>query len=184
MALFDRFRNKEPKDDNGSPASRPPAQAASVPPASPNQAAPGTRIGYNGSLIHRLHSDHRAISALFLEIRAAANARQFGKAAELMPRFRSALQDHLLTENVRLYVYLAHLLEADPDNRALVREFQREMHAIGRQVVDFLTRYAHLGEDSTLASSFLADLEQVGKVLQDRIRREEEILYPLYVPSL
>jgi hypothetical protein len=41
-----------------------------------------------------------------------------------------------------------------------------------------------LGEDSTLASSFLTDLEQVGKALQDRIRREEEILYPLYVPFL
>lgn len=41
-----------------------------------------------------------------------------------------------------------------------------------------------LGEGFALNSSFLADLEQVGKVLQDRIRREEEILYPLYVPFL
>lgn len=57
------------------------------------------------------------------------------------------------------------------------------MHGIGKAVVGSLAKYKDLSVDGNLVASFGRDLEAVGKVLVDRIQREEETLYPLYAPA-
>jgi hypothetical protein len=49
--------------------------------------------------------------------------------------------------------------------------------------VGFLAKYKDLSVDTNLVASFGRDLEAVGKVLVDRIQREETTLYPLYLPA-
>jgi regulator of sigma D len=55
------------------------------------------------------------------------------------------------------------------------------MDAIGKAVLDFLARYRDMAVDKSLAGSFGADLSAIGNVLVQRIRNEEDTLYPLYM---
>lgn len=143
-------------------------------------AAPGTQIHYHADLIGKLTGDHRLLLKLFGEIQSAAAAGNAVAAAARLEEFRVALQGHLLTENVRLYVYLEHLLADDAQSHALIHEFRHEMDGIGKVVVAFLGKYRELAAHPELIAEFSGELAAIGKVLVERIRREEETLYPLY----
>lgn len=147
------------------------------------RAAPGTGIHYDPQLIDKFKNDHHQLLGLFGAIKSAFDAGNYALVAENLDKFRSGLQAHLLVENVRLYIYLEHMLAGDETSYELVHGFRREMEGIGRVAVAFLTKYKTIGVDKDLAASFGRELDGIGKVLVDRITREEETLYPLYLPA-
>lgn len=163
-------------------AAAPAAPAAAATPAA-GKAAPGTAIRYHPELIDRLKADHRSLLELFGQIKQAFGDGRPAEAAALLNRFRGALQDHLLVENVRLYVYLEHLLRPDAASYTLIHEFRHEMDGIGKAATAFLSKYARLADEAALQGTFLAELDAVGQVLVERIRREESVLYPMYAPA-
>jgi regulator of sigma D len=100
--------------------------------------------------------------------------------AKFLDDFRGKIQAHLLTENIRFYIYLEHSLTNDTASSAMVHDFRQEMDEIGKAVLAFLMKYREIATRPDYAIPFSKDLEQIGKVLVDRIRREEDTLYPLY----
>lgn len=142
--------------------------------------APGTAIHYHPELIGKLTQEHQCLLRLFEHVQRAAREGDVVLAARHLEAFRVQLQGHLLTENVRLYVYLEHALAGDASSHQLMRAFRHEMDDIGKAVVDFLTSYRELARRPDLTPQFLQALEGIGKVLVERIQREEETLYPLY----
>ena len=145
--------------------------------------APGTQISYAPDLIDKLKGDHQTLLAIYGEINAAFEAGNYTLVTDKLKAFKLALMDHLLTENVRLYIYLARSFAQDELNGELVKGFRGEMDQIAKVVMAFLSRYETLGVDKELAASFGKDLEGIGAALVGRIEREEGTLYPLYMPS-
>jgi hypothetical protein len=182
MFLFDFLFGKREQPAATSAPTGPAAVKPDDQVAAGDAAAPGTTIHYHPDLIDKFVDDHRALLQRFTAVRTAAEAGDVAGAATVLDEFRAALQGHLLAENIRLYVYLEHALAGDADKHALVHAFRHEMDGIGKAVVAFLTKYRDLGTQPELAASFVADLDAVGEVLVERIRREEGTLYPLYVP--
>ncbi len=174
MFLFDLLFGKK-KDESPSVAGTAPRTLSAL-----SANAPGTKIHHDPRLIEALKEDHR----LLLEIFAAIDgARQQGDLMVVQTRlnqFRIVLQDHLLKENVRLYVFLEHQLVNDPTSHQLMHGFRHEMDDIGRAVVGFLTRYKEIGLHPELAAAFATDLDAIGEALVARIQREEDTLYPMY----
>lgn len=158
------------------------AELAVPPAASPpvSHTAPGTNIHFHPDLIGKLTGDHQLLLQLFGETRAAAVRGDAAAAAARLEEFRVALQSHLLTENIRLYVYLEHALAGDEQSGRLIHEFRHEMDEIGKVLVGFLGKYRQLAAQPEQAAAFAAELDGIGKVLVERIRREEGTLYPLY----
>jgi len=142
--------------------------------------APGTQIAYSADLIAQLTAEHQRLLELFALIKKAFAEKDLPATARCLDQFRSAIQAHLLTENIRIYIYLEHSLTHDPESAALVRGFRHEMDKIGRAVLSFLNKYSDIGTRPDLAIPFGNDLDVVDEVLVDRIRREEGTLYPLY----
>ncbi len=142
--------------------------------------APGTNIRFHPELIAKLTDDHRVLLGLFGETSEAAARGDVRAAAEKLEAFRTALQGHLLTENIRLYVYLEHLFADDPSSHSLIHAFRHEMDGIGKAVISFFIKYEGLAAHPELAAAFAQDLAGIGKVLASRIEREEGTLYPLY----
>lgn len=162
---------------------QPAAEAAPTTPAPQAAAtAPGTRISFNPELVPQLKADHQKLLAIFGSISQAFNAEDLEETVQHLEIFRGAIQNHLLTENVRFYIYLEHALLEDPQSHALVHEFRHEMDGIGKAVLAFLGKYRQMSTQPNLAASFGGDLSLIGQVLVERIQREEEILYPLYLP--
>ncbi len=145
--------------------------------------APGTTIRYSPDLVESLEADHKKLLGLYGKIQKAFDAKQFEEVSSMLKSFKSGLNAHLLTENVRLYIYLDHSLSEDPLNSELIHGFRREMDDIAKVALGFLTKYETIGVDEHLAPYFMKDFATIGEVLVERIEREESTLYPLYMPS-
>jgi regulator of sigma D len=171
MGLFDLFGGK---NDKG---------AARPEPVPTGKAAPGTAISYDASLVPKLTQDHRQLVDIYKQVQAALARNDLKGVRDRLQQFRGALQEHLLAENVKLYVYLARNVANDEDSSQLVNDMRREMMGIGRVVMDFLRKYTETPINPAEARQFKTELDGIGSALVQRIQREESALYPLYLPS-
>lgn len=145
--------------------------------------APGTTIQYNPDLIVQLTKEHRQLLTMFGEIRVAFERGDYKKTVQKLNEFRSAFQAHLLTENVRLYIFLERSFADDETSYELIRGLRREMDGIARTALAFLEKYETIGIDKDVETSFARDVDAIGKILMHRIDSEEQALYPLYLDS-
>ena len=175
MFFFDLLFGKQ---KNAAPPIREPAIAAASVPAAEVASAPGTHIHHDPVLIVSLKEDHRRLLTSFRSITAASVAGELVAVQDHLSQFQTMIMDHLLKENVRLYVYLEHLLQNDPVSHEMMHGFRHEMDGIGRVVVGFLTKYKAIASQPELAAAFSTDLKGIGQPLLPRTNREEDILYP------
>jgi len=144
---------------------------------------PSEGINYDSGLIDQFHAEHQALLNLFTAIKASAEKQDFKSVRKNLKKFTSILRGHLLTENVKLYVYLSKELAHDPENKDIIMTFRREMMGIGKAVNQFVTRYGKETWTAEMERTFLPELVSIGEVLVHRIEQEESTLYPLYMPE-
>lgn len=168
---------------HNAPDAADPETTEAAPPQPAANTAQGTQIHYDPELVPHLIADHQRLVKLFGGIVAAAQARDERRLVPLLGDFGAAVRDHLLSENVRFYVYVQH--NGSTEQRALVHGFQHEMREIGRVLTDFLFRHSKQEEwDDTAWVRFDHELGEIGQVLTRRIATEENTLYPLYRPPV
>ncbi|MGO1500463.1 MAG: hemerythrin domain-containing protein [Marinobacter sp.] len=145
--------------------------------------APGTGISYDPQLIERFEGHHALLLKTYERIHTTANEdRNYSEIQTTMGRFRRVLKEHLLEENIHLYIYLNKCLAHDSSSSQLVLAMKNEMSRIGRKVIAFLNHYENTGVDESNIDVFVSQLEEMGAALTDRIEREERSLYTLYLP--
>jgi hemerythrin-like domain-containing protein len=149
----------------------------------PVHTAPGTQIRYSADLIESLQNDHQTLLNLYGEINTAFAEKRYADVSAMLTTFRGGLNAHLLTENVRLYIYLDRSLAGDATSHELIHGFRKEMDDIAKIALGFLRKYEAIGVDEDLAGHFATDFATIGKVLVERIQKEESTLYPLYMPN-
>jgi len=149
-------------------------------PAAPQPQAPGTRIGYDPLLLDQLRRDHRKLLDLFAVTQALLSSRDYAGVQRKLGEFRVALQDHLLTANTKLYIYVSRQLADDPVYSALVNTVRRDMLDNSRQIMEFLRTYSGMRLDDQSGQMFQTELMSIGEALMQRIEREESSLFPLY----
>jgi hypothetical protein len=159
---------------------KPPAVPAN---ATPIPAAAPRRIGYDAKLIQSLLQDHAELGRIFGNIGDAQQAGNFGDIRPLLIQFKTRLEAHVLTENVRFYNYLEQSLANDANNAGTMHSFRREMNGIARSVVEFVKKYQSSNFMPEERRQFATDYDAVGKVLEQRLDSEENNLYPLYQPG-
>ncbi|HET8555653.1 MAG TPA: hemerythrin domain-containing protein [Rhodanobacteraceae bacterium] len=147
-------------------------------------AATPHRVGYDPKLIDALLSDHARLGAMFERIGNSSKTGDYDEVRKLLAHFKSSLQAHILTENVRFYTYVESLTADDPDNARIMHGFRRDMNAIARKVVNFIKTYQACDFASrTEREQFAKDYATVGGLLEQRLDSEENDLYPLYVAT-
>lgn len=141
--------------------------------------APARGIGYDASLVERLKRDHQDLVALYQRLGRLLEEQKYADLRGELINFKTRFEAHILTENVRFYVYLEQNL-SDTHNQELMRDFRREMNTIARGVVEFVKKYQFCAFDDETRQQFGRDYAAVGGLLAQRIEREEDGLYPLY----
>ena len=144
---------------------------------------PGTTLTYDAMLVRQLHEDHKELLGLYGDIKQYLDKKDYHQVQIHLKEFSSLLREHLLLENLKLYVYLSNALACDQENLEIMIEMRKEMGRIGKTVNQFLTRYTQ-EKPWTIAEkiAFSIAFQQIGTVLSQRITKEEERLYPLYMP--
>lgn len=150
----------------------------------PQESAHGALLNYDPTLVPSLIAEHHKLVGIFGDVGKALQQKNSELLKERLGDFGNALRGHLLTENIKFYVYLQHSLEADVENAAIMLDFRKEMQQIGKVVAEFLRKYegTHFWND-VVWQEFEKDVTQIGKVLVKRIQTEEKVLYALYLPS-
>ncbi len=152
-------------------------------PSAPVLPEPGNMsrtIRYDAGLVDSLKNDHQDLVAMYTQLAEDATAGRFDRIDAGLQAFKIRLEAHLLTENVRFYVYLEQMLGEDPENTELIRGFRREMNSIARGVVEFVRRFRNEPVGPSNQADFLREHGNVGQLLTQRIAREESELYVLY----
>lgn len=143
------------------------------------------QIQYDEKLIPQLKSDHAALLLMYSSVANKMSAGTWDAVPASLREMRMAMYGHLLTEGVKLYSYMRRSLAEEQNLLEVYRSYKKEMDGIGRVAFDFFDKYQ--GKDwlasADSRSSFKTEFDNLGKVLVDRITREENILYPLYMPS-
>jgi len=144
---------------------------------------PGTTLTYDKTLVIQLHNDHKALLVLYSKIGKYLEKEDYPNIQSHLAQFATLLRTHLLLENLKLYVYLTKALAHDAENLELMIGMRKEMGHIGRTVNQFLTRYTEtLPWTPEKTQSFAGEFKHIGKILVERISREEQRLYTLYMP--
>lgn len=142
--------------------------------------APGTEIRYNPNLIETLKRNHQVFWELYGQIKAAANSDDRPLIQQKLKEFRISLMEHILTENVSLYVYLSKFYGDDESTVDLVKKTRSEMDKIGKMVRAFMQKYETMDVDDSMFATFSEGLESVIQELDKRIATVEASIYPLY----
>lgn len=95
---------------------------------------------------------------------------------ELLRSARTTLLDHLRKEDLELYPVLHTAAKKNPAVKETLDTFARDMAETSKVAIGFFKKWDQGGTDHDLSKEF--GLLQAKLV--SRIRREEEILFPLY----
>jgi hemerythrin-like domain-containing protein len=141
-------------------------------------------IRHDPALLESLLHDHIELNAIYQRIGKLRQDGHYDEIRAELVNFKTRLEAHILTENVRFYTYLEQSLSDDAHNAEMMRDFRREMNTIARAVVAFVKKYQAAGTfDPSLQAEFARDYQSVGELLKQRLGREESSLYPLYQPD-
>lgn len=142
--------------------------------------APGTEIRYNPDLIETLKHNHQAFWEIYGQIKAASNSDDRPLIQQKLKEFRMSFMEHILTENVSLYVYLSKFYGDDKSTADLVKKTRSEMDKVGKTVRAFMQKYETMDVDDSMFATFSEGLELVIQELDKRITTVETSIYPLY----
>lgn len=140
-------------------------------------------IQFDPALVNLLKRDHRRLIRQLQQLRKSVVDGAYAKLPEQLAEFRSLLQTHLMTENVRLYGYLSYSLGTYSEDARRAAEFRREMYSLGHVAMTFVRRYLENPVDARQSPVFAEELMDLSVLLIRRIRREEGTLFPMYVPE-
>jgi len=150
------------------------------PPTTRESRAPGTNIVYDPLLLRRLRADHQRMLEIFTQTQVLLTTRDYEGVKRKLGELRIILQDHLMTANVKLYVYVSRHLSSDAAKTTMLNEYRRCMLCNSGQIMDFLRTYSSLKLDDAVAQTFQVELLVMGSALVQCIEHEQTSLFPLY----
>ncbi len=169
MSMFRWFKGNSQSSGTASPS-----------PEMMQQYAPGTKVTYHPGLIDKLKAEHVSLINAFTSLAHAIQSQDKARAIQLMASFKENLVQHLTDENVKLYVYLEHTVDASALSE--VQKFHNSIRSITREL-DKLVEMLHSPHWTTEKIPEIQNqLTTIGEVLGDRIAAEEQDLYALYKP--
>jgi DUF438 domain-containing protein len=147
-------------------------------------------------LIDRLKNEHTEIIDMLL--RAKSLSRRDTSGLRQLPIAKDLLISHLKKEDNELYSYLMERAKEDVSLKNQVIEFISEMRDITEKVIAFFDRYTEKIEEQpktgsilqrlkdtlfkgTKKDEFQEEFEKIYSLILDRIHKEENTLYPLYL---
>jgi hypothetical protein len=155
-------------------------------PDSQNQPINSTRSlpAYDNSLIGALESDHEEIIVLYNQVLKTARNRDYSVLQRMLGEFATLFTNHIQMEDERLYGYLKTLASKKSQvEQRVVAGFCSEMKNISITIFSSVSQSPNIPVNDKNVDDFIKEFSEVGFTLQDRIEREESILYPIYENS-
>lgn len=139
----------------------------------------GAKIAYYPNLVEEFKEEHAQLFSLYTEIVKNYEENQVDRVSSNLKEFKQVLVDHLMRENILLYIFLKYLYVENIEHKNYAYKMQKEMTTIGNSVFDFIKRAT--SDSFEYNSEFKSELDAIGAALIERVELEESSLYSLYV---
>lgn len=139
---------------------------------------------YDLSLIGALESDHEQIVDLYTSVLNSAKNGKYLTLQLSLVELATSFTDHIQVEDELLYGYLKIMASNKSAlEQKIVADFSSEMKNISISIFEFLTQSPFIPVSESNIDEFIKEFKKIGLMLQNRIEREEKILYPIYTSS-
>lgn len=142
--------------------------------------APGTEITYKKSLIGKYHGEHENLLRLFGLVLSAYQQAQDDAFLSHLRELQMAFRKHLLDEELNLYIYLRHCYRYDKKKLELITRFKKSSKKTGITTFAYIKGLTDEHEKISRDEAFLANLLEIGNMLETLNAAEEQHLYPIY----
>ena len=139
---------------------------------------------YDPSLIGALKSDHQDIISAYNKVLKTARSGDYTSLHLLLIEFSILCTNHHQMEDIRIYGYQKTLANnKSVVEQKVVADFSSEMKEISTSIYASVFQSPNVPVNDETANAFIKEFSLMGFNLQDRIEREESILYPIYEQS-
>jgi len=139
--------------------------------------------GYKYGLIDSFMEDHQEILSVYEIIMSNAKDKDYAILPLMLSRFSKKCSNHFNSEE-ELYTFMKALAGSRSEvERKVATEFSVEMKNLSLELFTILNQSKFIPVNDSTVDGFLEDFCQLGAILQERISREETVLYPMYESS-
>ena len=138
---------------------------------------------YRYGLIESFIEEHQEILSIYENILKNAKDREYTTMPLMLSNFSKKCLKHFNGEE-ELYNFMKVLASSRSKiERKVAREFSIEMKNLSVSLFTILNQSNYIPVTDNTVDGFIREFEELGSLLQERISREEKILYPMYENS-
>ena len=140
---------------------------------------PAYKYGFTETLVE----EHKELLSIYENIIHSANKKEFTMMPMMLSKFSKMCFSHF-NEEEELYTFMKGLAANRSEiEKKVATEFSIEMKNLSVSLFTTLNQSTFIPVTDNNVNGFIKEFEELGTILQERIGREEKILFPIYENS-
>ena len=136
---------------------------------------------YDYTLIETMHAEHKRLRYVFNQIMAFAIEKEYKKVAGQLEIFNSEIREHYQKADIGLYSYLKTYIQIKyPKREKAFTQLSLEMKNLSIEIYYTISQSPNIPMTEKTYEGFMQEFIGVGKLLNERILREESVLFDMY----
>lgn len=136
---------------------------------------------FDYTLIDTLHAEHKNIRFIFNQIMSFTLEKDYKKVAGQLEIFNKKISEHYQRADAGLYSYLKTYVKIKyPKREKAFTQLSLEMKNLSIEIYYVITQSPNIPLSDKTYSAFMKEFMAMGKLLNERILREESVLFKMY----
>lgn len=132
-------------------------------------------------LVEALRDEHRDIRYIYNRIMSAAVDRDYEEAMQELDAFHAEIRTHYKKADSELYFYIRTYVQIKhPKREKAFNQLLLEMKNISIEIYYIITQSPSLPLSGETYNGFMLEFLKLGKLMNERINREENVLFKMY----
>ncbi len=138
---------------------------------------------YKYGIVDGFIKDHQEMLSVYEMIMNYAKDKDYTTLPLMLSQFSKKCHEHF-SEEEELYMFMKALAGSRSEiERRVATEFSVEMKNLSLELFTMLNQSKFIPVNDNTVTGFIDEFSQLGAILQERISREETVLYPMYENS-
>ena len=136
---------------------------------------------FDFSLIETLHTQHKEIRFIFNRLMSFAVEKDYAKVAGQLETFNNVVRKHYKKTDIELYAYLRTYVQIKyPKREKAFTQLSLEMKNNSIEIFYIISQSPSIPMSEKTYNAFMKEFMAVGKLMNERINREKELLFKMY----
>ncbi|MEH6457291.1 MAG: hypothetical protein V7749_13260 [Cocleimonas sp.] len=136
---------------------------------------------YDFSLIDTLIAEHKEIRFIYNRLMSLTIEKKYAKVASQLESFNGEIREHYQKADTSLYAYLRTYVQIKyPQREKAFAQLSLEMKNNSIEIFYIISQSPNIPLTEKTYDAFMKEFMAVGKLMNERINREKELLFKMY----